>query len=276
MAPIITVITPVLNGARFIEQCINNIAMQASVSIEHLIVDGGSSDETVDIIKRAAKHLPHIQWISESDDGQADAMNKGVRLARGRVIGFLNVDDYYEPGVLRRIYDLFTTKLTREPSLAVGNCQVWDNENNPFFLNKPSKLHITDLMQGQNYAPFPVNPSAYFYHKSLHKYAGDYDVAHHYALDLDFMLRAVQKARVYYFDELWGNYRHLEGTKTYRDMAEGTASARGVAVYDHYRSQLKWWQVLQIRIKRKLRRRARQKQAKRAAESAGSAAGTVS
>lgn len=263
MTPLITVITPVFNGARFIEQCIKNVAMQACENIEHLIVDGGSSDETVDIIKRNAQHLAHIQWISEPDDGQADAMNKGVRLARGRVIGILNVDDYYEPGVLRRIQDLFTTKLTREPSLAVGNCQVWDNDHNPFFLNKPSRLHITDLMQGQNYAPFPVNPSAYFYHKSLHKKAGDYDVNHHYALDLDFILRAVQVARLHYFDELWGNYRHLVGTKTHQDMAAGTAIARGNAVYDYYRSRLTWWQVLQIKIKQKQRRIVRKRMAKR-------------
>lgn len=266
MTPLITVITPVFNGARFIEQCIQNVAVQAFDGIEHLIIDGGSSDETVQIIQREVERFPHVRFISEADEGQADAMNKGVRLARGRVLGFLNVDDYYEPGVLRRVYELFTAQLKREPSLAVGNCQVWDNDNKPFFLNKPSKLHISDLMQGQHYAPFPVNPSAYFYHKSLHQRVGFYDVSHHYALDLDFILRAVQVARLHYFDELWGNYRHLEGSKTFQDMVAGKAKARGDAVYDYYRRRLTWWQILQIRVKRRLRRHARRKLAKLAGQ----------
>ena len=71
--------------------------------VEHIIIDGGSQDGTVTIIKQYAEKYPHIRWISEADQGQSDAMNKGLDMAKGNIISFLNVDDYYEPLVLNKI-----------------------------------------------------------------------------------------------------------------------------------------------------------------------------
>lgn len=255
MAAFITVITPVFNGERFIEKCIHSVAAQACDGVEHLIIDGGSSDDTVAIIERAAKHHPHLRWISEPDDGQSDAMNKGIRWAQGQVVSFLNVDDYYEPGVLQRVRTLFNTELAREPALAVANCQVWDDDNQLLYVNRPNRLHVTDLLLGWNYAQHPVNPSAYFYHKSLHDRVGDYAVTDHHAMDLDFMLRAVQVARVYYCDEIWGNYRFIVGTKTYDDTVKGAAKVRVRDMLNRYRHQLPFWQRAHLKIKRKLWRR---------------------
>ena len=99
----ISVITPVYNGESFIESCIKIVIEQNCGDVEHIIVDGGSQDGTVTIIKQYAEKYPHIRWISEADQGQSDAMNKGLDMAKGNIISFLNVDDYYEPLVLNKI-----------------------------------------------------------------------------------------------------------------------------------------------------------------------------
>jgi glycosyltransferase involved in cell wall biosynthesis len=86
--------TPVYNGQRFIEFCIKNVIDQHCSHAEHIIVDGGSTDGTVEIIKSYAEKYPHIRWISEKDNGQSDAMNKGISMAKGEILGVLNVDDF--------------------------------------------------------------------------------------------------------------------------------------------------------------------------------------
>ncbi len=232
----ISVITPVYNGESFIESCIKVVIEQNCSDIEHLIVDGGSQDQTVEIIKQYSEKYPHIRWISERDQGQSDAMNKGIKMAKGEILAFLNVDDYYEPNVLNKIQNFFNT--LPEPSLLVGNCNIWDNQGNLKGVNKPSKLHITDLLLGWTFTQPPVNPSAYFYHKSLHDKIGLYDLKEDYAMDIDFLLRAVQAAKVKYVDETWGNFRYLEGTKSFEDTQSGQGEKRYQELLENYRKQL--------------------------------------
>lgn len=245
----ISVITPVYNGERFIESCIKVVIDQNCPNVEHIIVDGGSTDRTVEIIKQYAQNYSHIRWISEKDKGQSDAMNKGIAMARGEILAILNVDDYYEPNVLNRISEIFKT--LPEPSLLVGNCNVWDDEGR-HFINKPAKLKLADLLLGFGINPHPMNPSAYFYHNSLHQKIGLYKVDEHYAMDLDFLLRAVQVATVTYVDEIWGNYRQLEDTKTVKDIKSGQSIYRAEQLFKNYQKQLPLVRQWEIAIKLKL------------------------
>jgi glycosyltransferase involved in cell wall biosynthesis len=206
---------------------------------EHIIIDGGSADGTLDIITQYAERYPQIRWISERDSGQAEAMNKGIAMAKGEIIGFLNVDDYYEKGVLNRVKEIFE-KLT-SPSLAVGNCSIWDDEGKMVMLVRPSRLKLHQLLLGPVINLFPVNPSEYFYHKSLHEYIGPYDNEDHYTLDLDFLLRAVQAANVVYFNETWGNYRLIKGTKTFEGRSTNQNDKRCNSVLKFYRKDLPWY-----------------------------------
>jgi len=206
----ISVITPVYNGEHFIESCIKVVVDQKCLNVEHIIVDGGSSDLTVEIVKQYAEQYPHIRWISEADQGQSDAMNKGVKMSRGDIIGMLNVDDFYEPDVLVRILEIF--QMLPDPSLLVGNCNLLDEHDQIKYINKPSDLRFIKLLTQQ--CEFPINPSAYFYHKSIHHKIGDYPINEHYMMDLDFILKAVQNSNTKYMNELWGNHRQIEGTKT--------------------------------------------------------------
>ena len=220
--PTLSVITPVYNGQRFIESCIASVVRQGYPQVEHVIIDGGSTDDTVPILRRQAEHYPHIRWVSERDRGQSDAMNRGLALARGAVIGFLNADDYYEPGTLNRVSAVFRS--LPEPSLLVGNCNVVDEEGARQWLNRPA-TEFHRLLQPWRH-PMPMNPSAYFYHRSLHDLIGAYDVEDHYAMDYDFLLRAVRAAKVAYLDETFGNFRWYAGTKTYDDVRSGEHKGR--------------------------------------------------
>lgn len=233
MPPKLSIITPVFNNVRFIEFCINNVIEQNCSGMEHIIVDGGSTDGTVAIIQGYAGRYKHIRWVSEKDRGQSDAMNKGISMANGAIIGFLNVDDYYESGALLEALDFFSDK--HEPTLLVGNCNVWDNDGKLWFVSKPSEIGLKNLLLGRFIAAFPMNPSAYFYHKSLHKSIGHYEVDDHYGMDVHFVFKAVQQATVVYIDKLLGNYRYLEGTKTFEDDKSGDNSIRVKRITGHYR-----------------------------------------
>jgi len=92
----ISIITVVLNNKPYIEDCINSVLGQSYKNIDYIIVDGGSTDGTVDVIRKYERHLSH--WLSEKDRGIYEAMNKGIKLATGEVVGILNSDDYYENG----------------------------------------------------------------------------------------------------------------------------------------------------------------------------------
>lgn len=232
----VSIITPVYNGERYIENCLQTVIDQDCNCVEHIIVDGNSRDATSNIVQRYTNNYAHIKWLSEPDKGQSDAMNKGIRLAKGKILGILNVDDYYEAGVLNRIVEIFETR--SEPSLVVGNCNVWDHAGRLKYVNKPANLGITDLLLGWSINPHPVNPSAYFYHRSLHDRVGWYDVDDHYAMDLAFLLKAVKVATTAYHNEIWGNYREIDGTKTVTDKQRGMSSERARRIRVEHRRQL--------------------------------------
>ena len=97
---LLSVITPVFNNVTYISVAIENYLSQQCAYSELLIMDGGSTDGTKEVIAQYAKDFPSIRWVSEKDKGQSDAMNKGIGLAKGKYISFLNVDDYYSEGCL--------------------------------------------------------------------------------------------------------------------------------------------------------------------------------
>ena len=206
----LSVITPVYNGERFIESCLRSVVDQQCEGVEHLIIDGGSTDRTMQIVKEYADRHPHIRWICEKDRGQSDAMNKGLRLARGSLLGFLNADDFYEPDALNRVLGIF--KSLPEPSILIGNCNVIDDTGKLLWLNRPDTRYY-QLLQVWRYK-MPNNPSSYFYHRRLHDIIGEFDVENHYVMDYDFLLKAFRASKVVYVDETFGNYRMYADNKT--------------------------------------------------------------
>jgi glycosyltransferase involved in cell wall biosynthesis len=94
--PLVSVVTPSLNQGRFIEATIRSVAEQDYPRVEHIVIDGGSTDGTVDVLQRYG----HLRWISEADGGQSEALNKGFAMAEGEILGWLNADDVYLPGAI--------------------------------------------------------------------------------------------------------------------------------------------------------------------------------
>lgn len=231
--PVITVITPVLNGADFITGCLENVAAQDCPQAVHLVVDGLSTDGTQERVKAFASGHPRVELISEKDSGQSDAMNNGIAAAKTPLVGFLNADDYYEPGTLKRVAALAAD--LPEPSFIYGNLQVWGDGGKDLGLQKPVPMTLKNLCRGK---PYPLNPASYFYHKSLHEAAGPYDVDDHYTMDLDFLYRVTTHAKARYFDERWGHFRLIEGTKTLGELQSGESFQRQIALREKYVKQL--------------------------------------
>ncbi len=237
MSPCISIITPVYNGIRFIAPCIENVIAQECPAVEHIIVDGGSTDGSVDVIRSYAEKYPHIRWISEKDRGQSDALNKCIAMSTGNILSSLNVDDYYEPGTLNFVLEKFVTLPV--PSLLVGNCTVWDDDGKILWVNKPKCLKLKKLLvANEKRYPFPVNPSAYFYHKSLHDIIGMYDPEIHYEMDLDFVIKAIKNSHAIYVDVALGNFRFIRGTKTFDDFKNGNGMSRYKTFIDKNRKLL--------------------------------------
>ena len=206
----ITIITPVFNGAKYIRQCIENVVSQNCDSVEHLIMDGASKDGTPEIVLEMAQNHPHIRLISEKDNGQSDAMNKGIAAANGEIISFLNVDDYYEPSVLEQVMEIF--KDLSNPSFVCGNLNIRNANGSLKHFNKPDKISLPEL--ASNCFEWPYNPAAYFYHKNLHQRTGPYNNENHFCMDYEFIINAARSVDLKHVDQLWGNFVMVEDSKT--------------------------------------------------------------
>lgn len=218
----LSILTPVYNGANFIAGCMQNVIDQGIDGIEHIIYDGQSTDTTASIVSEFSKKFPHIRFFSEKDSGQSNAMNKAIIQAKAPIIGFLNADDFYEPNALKSFFEI-AKPLSNAPTMWIGSCKVRDANNTIIGINKPKAKNIYQLIAG--FEP-PYNASAYFYHKILHDTIGPYDENDHYTMDLDFLLKAYSHSEIQICPEIWGNFRMMEGTKTFTDAANGNMFAR--------------------------------------------------
>ena len=239
--PTLSIITPVYNGENFISQCIESVAAQNCAGAEHIIVDGGSSDRTVNILREKAGAYPYLRWVSEPDRGQSDALNKGIDMARAEYIGILNVDDFYEQGALSRVAAII--KDLSGPRFIVGACNVLTTDDKLAMVNRPSVLNFENLMIDPGRWPHPYNPAAYFYPKGVHHIVGRYNIEEHFAMDLEFILAVVQAIKPLYIDAVLGNFRLIRGTKTFKIIMDG--SNKGI----HRKVRVAAWKRASLKIK---------------------------
>ncbi len=175
----ISIITPSLNSDRFIEQTIRSVLDQDYPEIEYIVVDGGSTDKTIDILKNFEGR---IAWTAERDAGQAGAINDGFRIAKGDVLGWLNADDLYQDGALRDV----ARKFDEGPDLmmAYGDGELID-ENGRLIEKYPCEEFRLEALP---YACFICQPACFF-RRSLLEIAGNLDSELRYAMDLDLWIR---------------------------------------------------------------------------------------
>jgi glycosyltransferase involved in cell wall biosynthesis len=233
--PRLSVVTPVLNGAAFIEGCVRNVAEQNCELAEHIIVDGGSTDGTLAVLDRLVEEITRLRVLVRPGMRQSAAMNAGIKASAGTIIGILNADDYYSPGTLHRAVEFF--EFFEVPTLLVGNCELLREGQEPL-INRPADLQLESVLLGPRHYPFPFNPVAYFYDREVHEIVGFYDEDDDFTMDVDFLFRALASVRSEYRDELWGHVRVHEQAKTVVSKASGRHRRRMHQVLNKHRRRL--------------------------------------
>jgi len=180
--PRISIVTPSFNQGQFIEETIRSVLLQGYPNLEYIIIDGGSTDNTVDIINKYEKWLTY--WVSEPDRGQSHGINKGFANASGEIYAYINSDDFYELNAFRIIAPLFTKKDGHH--LVVGECTIF-NENVEKRIFKPWWPERLDHFL-QPFSSTFAQPAS-FWTKYIYDRVGGFDEAFHFCLDQEFFLR---------------------------------------------------------------------------------------
>ena len=206
--PLISIVVPTLNQAAFIEQTLASIVGQNWPRTEIIVIDGGSTDGTREIVGR----YPVAHFISEKDRGQADAINKGMRLAKGDILAWLNSDDYYLPLALNRAIAALGD-LT-QPRLVYGACLLWFDAELRARVVHPGPFRREALATSS----FIYQPSA-FWTRALWEKAGPLDETKHFVLDWEWWLRASQHGEFLAINPCLAVYRFHAGHKTGSGLA---------------------------------------------------------
>lgn len=185
--PKISIVTPCFNHAEFLEKTILSILAQNYPNLEFIIMDGGSTDGSVDVIKRYEKHLAH--WVSEKDRGQSHAINQGFRKATGDVLTWLNSDDCLELGALHLIAD----QVRRYPNAGafVGHGRIVDTAGKEVYYKEVGELTFVKFCQWLDGGDF-LQPSCFFKREAW-ELVGPLDEQTHIAFDVDYWLRMAKK-----------------------------------------------------------------------------------
>lgn len=202
--PLVSVVTPSYNAASFIRETIESVRGQDYPAIEHIVIDGGSTDGTVDILAE----YPHLTWVSEPDRGQSHALNKGFRRAHGEIIGWLNADDTYQPGAIR----IAVRSLQEHPEVAgiYSDCSFIDEHGEQIATFRAQKFDIRTLLL-KDYVPQPT----VFLQRSIFNSVGFLDEKLHYVMDWEYWLRIGGRYQLMYIPSVTlANFRLCQGTKS--------------------------------------------------------------
>jgi glycosyltransferase involved in cell wall biosynthesis len=185
--PKISVISPSYNQAQYLETTIRSVLNQEYPSLEYIIIDGGSTDGSADIIRRYSSHFSY--WVSEKDNGQSHAINKGFAKASGEIMCWLNSDDYFEHDTLSFVADYFTAN----PGVDVlcGGKHNVDAEGN---IVETFKGHYTGRRQLASYwRGYKMHQPSIFWRRRVYEQIGDLDERLHLTMDFDYWLRMSRK-----------------------------------------------------------------------------------
>lgn len=212
----ISILTPSYNSDKYIERAIKSVLDQNYPKWEHIIVDGGSTDNTVELLEK----YDHLKWISESDKGQSDAMNKAFKLSTGDIIVYLNADDEFTENAFFEIIKYFKTY--NDADMVVGNLIKKDEQGNEMI--KYGTDSFGKVLNYQWYI-FPLNPVSYFYKRHVQLKIGSFPINNKYTMDYWFLLRAFYKFKIYKIDKVLGIF-NFDGENKSSDMIRANKQLR--------------------------------------------------
>lgn len=197
--PLVSIITVAYNAGPFIEKTIQSVLSQTYSLIEYIIIDGGSTDNTVDIIKKYNDHIAY--WRSEKDNGISEAFNKGLSKATGDIIGIINADDWYENDTIEKVVNNFGNA-----NIVYGDLQIWKREKKDFIQKGDHRLLAREMT---------VNHPTVFIKTDCYRKWGNFSEEYKCAMDYDLMLRLyTNNCHFKYIPSVLSNMR-LEGISDY-------------------------------------------------------------
>lgn len=206
--PRISIVTPNYNYGHFIEETIRSVLLQGYPDLEYIVMDGGSTDGSAEIIRKYARWLTH--WVSEPDRGQAHAINKGFARASGDLLAWINSDDFYLPSALR----LFGEAHARRPeAILAGDVENFDDGGSSPILIRQSNLILRNLLDPWN-GKWVFHQPGVFVPRSVSVTAGPLDEGLRYAFDHDWLCRLLQHASATYLGVPVARFRIHTASKT--------------------------------------------------------------
>jgi len=232
--PIVSIITPSFNQAKFLERAIESVSRQSYRRIEHIIIDGGSTDGSVDILERNAARLAY--WISAPDRGQSHAINMGFERANGEILAWLNADDFYYTDTVQRVVDSFVS--APDTDFLYGDFDWVGLDGKLIEHRREIEFDLEMLAYLFCYVP----STASFFRRTALERSGPLDESLHYVMDLDLFLRmALTGVR----------FRHIPVTLSAFTWHSSSKSTQNAAVMDaEWRSLVLSGRYPQLRIPR--------------------------
>ncbi len=198
--PLVTIVTPSFNQSRYLAATIESVLGQDYPNLEYIVVDGGSTDGSVEVIERYANRL--AWWVSEKDSGQTSAINKGFARANGEILAWLNSDDTYEPGAVREAVAFLMAN--PDVGLVYGDCNFLDEKGTKYGIFNAAQTDLEKLRQGYVHIP----QQASFWRAELWKEVAPLDESFFFAMDYDLWVRLAQVSELHYLPgRNWANFR---------------------------------------------------------------------
>ncbi len=236
---LVSIVTPSFNQARFLEASIQSVLEQDYPEIEYILVDGGSGDGSLEIIKKYAGRF--AWWVSEPDKGHADALNKGFAHAHGQVFAWLNSDDLYYPGAVAEA----VTYLRDRPDagMVYGDADLTDQDGKVIGRFASRQTDYRRLLRGSVHIPQATT----FYRADLWRQLGPLDLNLFFGFDYDLWVRLAKISRLQYLPRRWAAFRlHGEG-KSIR--ADDLCYPDMLRVYERERGRRLSWLLLKAKLR---------------------------
>jgi glycosyltransferase involved in cell wall biosynthesis len=231
MLPKITIITPSFNQADFIDRTIRSVLGQSYPTLEYIVMDGGSTDRTLEILRQYENRLI---WYSEKDRGQSHAINKGLAMATGEIIGYINSDDYLEPSALFKVGKFFATH--PDADWLTGKCRIVNEKGNE--IRKIVTDYKNFLLTFKSYKIVlvlnPISQPATFWRKKVSDEIGEFNESIHLTMDYDYWLRIARQYKLYAYKEYLACFRMHSASKSFLSTKKMFDSQQSVA--SHYTS----------------------------------------